>query len=104
MAYLTDELDKNRREVRFRREIALSERVSIANESKFLLRSTASSATGSYRKSVFVEPQLIAPFFFSTELNCNAFVLMSVCPASWLLCVEKCAKLNKITKIDLRGL
>ena len=64
MAYPADELDKNRREVRFRREIALSERVSIANESKFLLRSTASSATGSYRKSVFVEPQLRVAIFF----------------------------------------
>ena len=49
MAYPADELDKNRREVRFRREIALSERESEANESKFLLRSTASSSTGSYR-------------------------------------------------------
>ena len=49
MARTADELNKNRREVRFRREVALSERVSKANESKFLLRSTASSATGSYR-------------------------------------------------------
>ena len=75
MAYITDELDKNRREVRFRREIALSERVSIANESKFLLRSTASSASGSYRKSVFVEPQLHVAIFFSFGIKCNAFVI-----------------------------
>ena len=74
MAPITDKLDKNRREVRFRREIALSERVSIANESKFLLRSTASSATGSYRKSVFVEPQLHRAIFF------NRNKLYAFCP------------------------
>ena len=74
MAFTVDEVDKNRREVRFRREIALSERVSIANESKFLLRSTASSATGSYRKSVFVEPQLHRTIFSETVYHCGALL------------------------------
>ena len=78
MAHITDELDKNRREVRFRREIALSERVSIANESKFLLRSTASSATGSYRKSVFVEPQLHRAIFSDTVYHCGALLLTQI--------------------------
>ena len=68
MACTADELNKNRREVRFRREVALSERVSKANESKFLLRSTASSATGSYRKSVFVDIPLHCAIFYTEQI------------------------------------